>query len=143
MWRWILPPAVMLSLVAITNSEPKMLTEMKDRYFKTLDILRLSGDPMWKPVLAPAIITGLNGKKDGVIGSNVNKGYEIYICLDGEDVNSAFYVLIHELAHMTVPEYDHSIKFWENFEKLKKICIDNGLYMKAGPRQYCGDTIRD
>jgi len=136
-------PLVALTLVAITDSEPKMLTELKARYFKTLDILRETGDPMWKPVLNPAIITGLHGKKDGVIGSNVNKGYEIYICLDGDDVNSAFYVLIHELAHMTVPEYDHSIKFWENFEKLKKICIDSGLYVKSGTRQYCGDTVRD
>ena len=136
-------PLVLLSLVALTNSEPKMLTELKYRYFKTLDILRETKDPIWKPVLKPAIITGLNGKKDGVIGSNVNKGYEIYICLEGDDVNSAFYVLIHELAHMTVPEYDHSIKFWENFEKLKKICIDSGLYVKSGTRQYCGDSVRD
>jgi hypothetical protein len=132
-----------LALAVLTNQEPKMLTELKYRYFKTLDILRETGDPMWKPVLKPAIITGLNGKKDGVIGSNVNKGYEIYICLDGDDVNSAFYVLIHELAHMTVPEYDHSIKFWENFEKLKKICVDSGLYVKGGVRSYCGDQIRD
>ena len=132
-----------LALAVLTNQEPKMLTELKYRYFKTLDILRETGDPMWKPVLKPAIITGLNGKKDGVIGSNVNKGYEIYICLDGDDVNSAFYVLIHELAHMTVPEYDHSIKFWENFEKLKKICVDSGLYVKGGERKYCGDSIRD
>ena len=132
-----------LALVAFTNSEPKMLTDLKDRYFRILDILRANGDPLWKPVLKPAIITGLNGKKDGVIGSNVNKGYEIYICLDGDDVNSAFYVLMHELAHMTVPEYDHSIKFWENFEKLKKICIDSGLYVKGGERKYCGDSIRD
>lgn len=139
----LLAPLVLLSLVALTNSEPKMLTELKYRYFKTLDILRETKDPIWKPVLNPAIITGLNGKKDGVIGSNVNKGYEIYICLEGDDVNSAFYVLIHELAHMTVPEYDHSIKFWENFEKLKKICIDGGLYVKSGTRQYCGDSVRD
>ena len=145
MWTsvlWVI--VIFLTLVVlITNSEPKMLVELKDRYFKMLDILRATGDPIWTPVLKPAIITGLNGKKDGVIGSNVNKGYEIYICLDGDDVNSAFYVLIHELAHMTVPEYDHSIKFWENFEKLKKICIDNGLYAKGGVRSYCGDQIRD
>ena len=59
-------PLVLLSLVAITNSEPKMLTELKYRYFKTLDILRETKDPIWKPVLKPAIITGLNGKKDGI-----------------------------------------------------------------------------
>lgn len=127
----------------MTNSEPKMLREIKQRYWSILNMLRETKDPMWLPVLKPAIITGLRGKKDGVIGSNVNKGYEIYICLDGDDVNSAIYVLIHELAHMTVPEYDHSIKFWENFEKLKKLCIDAGLYTKSGERQYCGDTVRD
>jgi len=134
---------VMLVVAIATNSESKMLTELKTRYFKMIDILRETHDPLWYPVLRPAIITGLNGKKDGVIGSNVNKGYEIYICLDGDDVNSAFYVLIHEVAHMTVPEYDHSIAFWENFEKLKKICIDSGLYVKSGERKYCGDVVRD
>ena len=132
-----------LVISLITSSEPKMLTEIKHKYWAILDMLRETGDPMWKPILKPSIITGLHGKKDGVIGSNVNKGYEIYICLDGDDVNSAIYVLIHELAHMTVPEYDHSIKFWENFEKLKKLCIDRGLYVKSGERKYCGDTVRD
>ena len=120
-----------------------MLREIKQRYWAILILLRGTGDPLWMPVLKPAIITGLRGKKDGVIGSNVNKGYEIYVCLDGNDVNSAVYVLIHELAHMTVPEYDHSSKFWENFGKLKKLCIDAGIYSPQGERQYCGETIRD
>jgi len=134
---------VIMVWALITNSEPKMLSELKHKYWAILDMLRETGDSMWFPVLKPAIITGLRGKKDGVIGSNVNKGYEIYICLDGDDVNSALYVLIHELAHMTVPEYDHSIKFWENFEKLKKLCIDKGIYVKSGERKYCGDVVRD
>ena len=125
------------------NNEPTMLTELKLRYWAILDMLRASGDPMWAPVLKPAIITGIYGKKDGVIGSNVNKGYEIYICLDGDDVNSAVYVLIHELAHMSVPEYDHTKHYWENFKKLKELCIQKGLYTKGGDRQYCGDTIKD
>ena len=120
-----------------------MLTELKLRYWAILDMLRASGDPMWIPVLKPSIITGIYGKKDGVIGSNVNKGYEIYICLDGDDVNSAVYVLIHELAHMSVPEYDHTSHYWENFKKLKELCIQKGLYTKSGDRKYCGDTIKD
>ena len=85
----------------------------------------------------------MSGKYDGVIGSNVNKGYEIYICLDGDDVNSAMYVLIHELAHMSVKEYDHSGDFWTNFKKLKEIAIENGLYTRQGARGYCGDVVRD
>jgi hypothetical protein len=146
MWPWIMTAIVMfvtLVWAIVTNSEPKMLKELKQKYWEILKMLKETGDPMWEPILKPSIITGLYGKKDGVIGSNVNKGYEIYICLDGDDVNSALYVLIHELAHMTVPEYDHSIKFWENFEKLKKLCIDRGIYVKAGERTYCGDAVRD
>jgi hypothetical protein len=120
-----------------------MLSQIKARYWAILDMLKQTGDPRWTPILKPAIITGIKGKKDGVIGSNVNKGYEIYICLDGDDVNSATYVLIHELAHMSVPEYDHTTKFWDNFEKLKTLCIQNGLYTKAGVRGYCGEVVRD
>ena len=130
-------------LLAFINTEPPMLTELKKRYYKALEILRSSGDPMWVPCQKRAIITGIYGKKDGVIGSNVNKGYEIYICLDGDDVNSAMYVLIHEIAHMSVTEYDHSDKFWENFKKLKGICVENGLYEVKGTRTYCGETVKD
>jgi len=142
---WPVLALMFLTLLAIVrfNKEPTMLTELKLRYWAILDMLRASRDPMWIPVLKPSIITGIYGKKDGVIGSNVNKGYEIYICLDGDDVNSAVYVLIHELAHMSVPEYDHTQNYWENFKKLKDLCIEKGLYTKAGDRQYCGDTIKD
>ena len=121
----------------------KMLDGLKVNYWKTLDVLRATGDTLWHPVLKPAIITGMHGKYDGVIGSNVNKGYEIYICLDGDDVNSATYVLLHELAHMTVSEYDHSNGFWENFKKLKEVAIQNGIYIKNGSKKYCGDVIPD
>lgn len=132
-----------MAIILFVNKEPPMLTELKARYHRLCKILKDTGDPLWYPVLKPSIITGIYGKKDGVIGSNVNKGYEIYICLDGDDVNSAMYVLIHELAHMSVPDYDHTTHYWINFAKLKKICIDNGIYVKGGTRQYCGDTVRD
>ncbi len=142
---WILFVIAVFIIIVVTNREPPMLTELKKRYCATLDVLRSTGDPMWKGVLRSSIITGMVGwsKSKGPIGSNVNKGYEIYICLDGDDVNSAMYVLIHELAHMSVPEYDHTSHFWENFTKLKQICIDNNLYVPSGERVYCGDTVRD
>jgi hypothetical protein len=142
-WCLIFLVALYLILIFVINEEPPMLTELKKRYRTTLQVLRDTGDPLWHPVLKPSILTGIYGKKDGVIGSNVNKGYEIYICLDGDDVNSAMYVLLHELAHMSVPEYDHTTSYWDNFSKLKKVAIDNGIYQKNGVRQYCGDTVKD
>ena len=136
---------VLLLSVFWFHQEPAMLTELKQRYWATLEMLRQSGDPMWKGVLKPSILTGMSGwdKVNGPIGSNVNKGYEIYICLDGDDVNSAMYVLIHELAHMSVPEYDHTTNFWKNFEALKKLCVAKGLYKLDGVRKYCGDVVKD
>lgn len=144
-WWWILIAVLVLIviLILIFDRQAGMLGELKSKYRAMIEVLRKTGDPLWKPVLNEAIITGIRGKKDGVIGSNVNKGYEIYICLDGDDVNSAMYILIHEMAHMTVPEYDHTEAFWTNFKKLKDICINAGLYHKGGERNYCGDTIRD
>jgi hypothetical protein len=136
---------VVLVVIVSLNTETPMLTDLKYKYWILLEILRRTGDPLWDPVRKPAIITGMLNwdKTKGPIGSNVNKGYEIYICLDGNDVNSAMYVLLHELAHMSVPEYDHTNKFWAHFEKLKKIAIDGGVYVPSGTRTYCGDTVKD
>lgn len=136
---------VVLVYIVSVNKEPDMLSELKYKYWILLEILRRTGDPLWHPVCKPSIITGMiNWNKDnGPIGSNVNKGYEIYICLDGNDVNSAMYVLLHELAHMSVPEYDHTDKFWKHFDKLKKIAVDGGVYTPTGTRTYCGDVVKD
>ena len=133
--------AVAADVVSLTK-DPPMLAEIKRRY----KIIResLPAEDRWKLICKrPSIITGTSPGMNTTIGLNVNKGYEIYICLDGDDVNSATYVLIHEMAHMSVPEYSHSDKFWDNFKKLKKICIDAGLYEPTGTRNYCGDTLID
>ena len=134
---------IQLVIALFLNKQPPMLAELKQRYYRLVKVLKDTKDPLWVPVLRPAIITGIYGRKDGVIGSNVNKGYEIYVCMDGADVNSAMYVLIHELAHMSVPEYDHTAAYWTNFNKLKEICIQNGLYQNGGERMYCGEKIKD
>jgi hypothetical protein len=144
MW-WIILAVLILILISIFNFEPKLLTDIKERYRAILGAIKKSGDPTWDGCMRESIITGMVdwSKNSGPIGSNVNKGYEIYICLDGSDVNSAVYVLIHELAHMSVPEYDHTEKYWENFKKLKEFCVQNELYSPQGARMYCGDDIKD
>jgi hypothetical protein len=146
MWQWLVIATlfIIFMIIIVTHREPPMLIEIKKRYWAIMDMLRATGDSKWHGVLRPAIITGMVGwsKDKGPIGSNVNKGYEIYLCLDGDDVNSAMYVLIHELAHMSVPEYDHTSDFWKKFEELKDLCVSNGLYVKGEDRQYCGDTVR-
>lgn len=130
-------------LVEIIKSvkEPEMLTEIKRRY----EIIRTSlpADARWERICSKcAIITGVD-PSSGVVGSNVNKGYEIYICLDGEDIDSAMYVFLHELAHMTVSEYDHSTNFWNNFKDLRIVCQNIGVYSPVGAKKYCGKEVKD
>jgi len=144
MW-WLV--AIFLTLVLVmviaTHKQPSTLVEVKSRYEKLRVHLQTLDDPRWKKLTSVPIITGMIDwdKKKGPIGYNVNKGYEIGICLAGDDANSAFYVLIHELAHITVSEYDHSTDFWKNFKDLKDICVGLGLYDPNGATTYCGELI--
>jgi hypothetical protein len=53
-------------------------------------------------------------------------------------------VLIHELAHVTVDEYDHSPEFWASFKDLKALCKTLGIYTPIeGSLEYCGIMIQD
>lgn len=136
--------AVVVAVLTRLNTEPEMLSLLKQRYAELREVL--GDDPRWKPIKKQSILTGLVGgysKKNGAIGYNVNKGYEIYICLAGDDVNSAMHVLIHELAHLSVSEYDHTVAFWKNFKDLKALAVGAGLYQEMGKREYCGESIRD
>jgi hypothetical protein len=128
-------------LILFRIEEPPLLSELKRRY----EIIRtgLPHEDKWKLIKEKcAIITGTD-EKTGIVGSNVNKGYEIYICLDGDDIKAPMYVFLHELAHLTVKEYDHSQTFWENFRKLREICEHLDVYEKVVEQQYCGETVKE
>ena len=132
-----------LLFILWTNSKDQdpLFTEIKRRY----DIL-LKNIPEEFSVLREnrAILTSKREKSpEGSIAFNVNKGYEIYICLDGKKINAAMYVLLHELAHITVEEYDHSEQFWKNFRKLREYASTIGVYTPEAEMEYCGQIIRD
>lgn len=132
---------VVLIFILLTNSEDPLLTELKRRY----DIL-LEKLPAEFNILREnrAIITAKEERAtDGNIAYNVNKGYEIYICLDGGKINAAMYVLLHELAHITVEEYDHSERYWKNFKKLREEASKIGVYTPEHEMEYCGEIIKD
>lgn len=141
---WWLLVTMILVVVVWYNKPPPILDEVKRRYDLLRAHLATLDDPRWRKLVKPSIITGMVDwdKSKGAIGYNVNKGYEIGICLKGDDANSAFYVLLHELAHITVSEYDHSTEFWKNFKELKEIAASQGLYDKqTGAVTYCGEVI--
>ena len=124
-----------------TTRSPDILKEVQKKY----SILRNNLPPGMEKLKKPIVITGFS-RKYGEVGYNVNKGKEIGLCIDPvEDaVNKAFHVLIHELAHAVSDNYAHDKKFWENFDILKKRCIELGIYDPIPTREkYCGKYVKD
>ncbi|BAT22300.1 hypothetical protein [Yellowstone lake phycodnavirus 2] len=131
--------AVLADVITLTK-DPPMLAEIKRRY----EIIRksLPAEDRWKLICGKvSIVTGTSPGMTREIALNVNKGYEIYICLEGEDVESAMYVFLHELAHLAVSEYDHTQKFWDNFKDLREICAQLGVYKPVSDKKYCGESV--
>jgi hypothetical protein len=148
MYHWVLFGASLLLIFLIaTVDEPRLLKDIKWRYSVLQKHLKDTPniDPRFEVLRRhQPIITGISSTRmnKGTIGYNVNKGYEIYICLDGENIEPAMHVLIHELAHMTVPEYDHSEAYWKNFQDLRQLCITLGILSPSkDPQRYCGGEI--
>jgi len=131
-----------IACIMFFNVEDPLLTEIKRRY----NILLNSDLPPECKVLSKnkAIITSkTRSESDQNIAFNVNKGYEIHICLDGRKINGAMYVFLHELAHITVEEYDHSEAFWSHFKILRLHAASLGIYTPENDTEYCGQTIHD
>lgn len=126
---------VIATLIVVTHREDERMSRLKDRYYTFISNVPEKYSVLRKPVC----VTGTYG---GEIGSNVNKGSEIFVCLDG-DTNDSFHVLLHELAHSTVSEYDHSDKFWNNFTELRTLANQEGLYTPVENKRYCGKQISD
>lgn len=144
-WTWwvflLLMMILCVYLISITR-EPKSLRVVKERYKVLTDYLKTKRGPKKFDVLADPIIITASTNTDE-LGYNSNKGYEIGLCLDG-DPNDIFHVLLHELSHSTVEEYDHSEQFWKNFSELRDICVDLGIYQRIPQRKaFCGKFIQD
>jgi hypothetical protein len=130
MWRWILPLLVLNVISLTTLKEPENFRALKELY-----TVFLANVPSQFPELRRrSIILGFQG--DGTeIGYNVNKGYEIGVCLDGTP-NQMFHVLLHELAHTTVKSFDHNEEFWKNLKELKEHCKGLGIYEEITTQTY-------
>ena len=140
--KWVL--LILLALFAIyTCKEPTNLQELKVKYNEFLTkIQKENVDPRFDVLNKRILISGFRGG-NAEVGYNVNKGDEIGICVNGT-TNQMFHVLIHELAHSTVREYDHSNQFWTNFNDLKRLCVQWGIYQEINSdSNFCGKYIRD
>lgn len=126
---------ILVFFIVAFHREDEKMTRLKERYYDFIDRLPQKYSMLKKP-------TCVTGRYGGDIGTNVNKGSEIFVCLDGS-TNDSFHVLLHELAHSTVSEYDHSDKFWENFAELRELAKNEGMYEPVSNKSYCGKMISD
>lgn len=135
MWKLVI--LVLLAVLAIlTTEEDPVMRRLKNHYYSFISEL----PDEYKKIKKPVVITGTYYQGD--VGSNVNKGGEIYVCLENS-VNDAFHVLLHELSHSMVKEYDHSTGFWDHFHSLKNLAIEKGYYTPVSTKKYCGSVISD
>jgi predicted metal-dependent hydrolase len=129
-------------VILLTTRENEKLKEVNERYKKLRQHLKETNNEKFHMLTRHIPITGKLWMSNSV-GTNTNKGGEIVVCLDGE-VNEIFHVLIHELAHCTVKEYDHSPAFWKNFEELSTICVNIGIYERVTKKtEFCGQHVQD
>ena len=130
-----------LTVIFTTKLSPETV-KLRKHYNKFLDAVRTNEIPEKFKVLRTPVIIHTYPSFGEEIGWNLNKGHEIGICKG--PLNEMFHVLVHELAHSTVEEYDHSDAFWKNCEELKSLCVEWGLYTYIRkPTLYCKKYIKD
>tara|TARA_R110002072_G_scaffold13429_4_gene56467 strand:- start:14185 stop:14616 length:432 start_codon:yes stop_codon:yes gene_type:complete len=127
----------------LSTKEPENFTRVKEMYRTFIDHIRENNtDPRFSRLKNETVLVAYRGRSHE-IGYNTNKGYEIGLCIDG-DPNQIFHVLLHELAHCTVDDYEHNSNFWKNFNDLKTICAKIGLYQMIPQKEkFCGKHIQD
>jgi len=133
--------AVPFGAILSQIKQPDVMTELMRRYdLLRTELRRIDEFPeLWNK----GIVTGMSEISADGVGYNVGKGYEIFICTKGQ-INYIMHVFLHELAHNTVDEYDHSSKFWDNLTELKSIAIGIGIYEPIGSNvAFCDSYIGD
>lgn len=124
-----------------TTKEPEKVRLVREKY-TTLREALIREDKFPK-LHRPMPLTAYHRTWDGALGFNVNKGFEVGVCIDGE-VNEIFHVLLHELAHCVVPEYDHSEEYWRSYIELRDMAVRLGIYEKIPEKTpFCGKDVQD
>lgn len=129
--------------IFINTKEPENFKIVKEKYRILREHIEQNGDEEMKVLVNEIPLTAHNDIYLNSLGYNTNKGYEIGLCIDGTP-NQIFHVLLHELAHSTVEEYDHSKNFWDKTKKLKDMSQELGIYEPINEKtRFCSSYIQD
>ena len=124
-----------------TTKEPEKVRVVREKYNTLREALISRGK--FPKLHNPMPLTAYHRTWDGALGYNVNKGFEVGVCIDGE-VNEIFHILLHELAHCVVPEYDHSDAYWNSYVELRDLAVELGIYEKIPDKTpFCGKDVQD
>ena len=124
-----------------TTKEPEKVRVVREKYNTLREALISRGK--FPKLQNPMPLTAYHRTWDGALGYNVNKGFEVGVCIDGE-VNEIFHILLHELAHCVVPEYDHSDAYWNSYVELRDLAVELGIYEKIPDKTpFCGKDVQD
>ena len=96
-------------------------------------------------------LSEVNSKSSIDAAFSVNKS-EIAVCVRDakgrlQDDETAMFILLHELAHLSVDSYGHGDSFWKAFRLLLKIAIEDArVYVDQNfenfPVRYCDQAVR-
>lgn len=129
--------------ILLNTSEPENFKIVKERYRILREHLKTHEKEEFRNLQNEIPLVAHNEQYFRTLGYNTNKGYEIGLCIDGEP-NEIMHVLLHELAHSTVPEYSHSHNFWNQTAELKKIANEIGVYTPINNKtRFCKAYIQD
>ena len=133
---------VLCVLIFFQTDEPQVLKNIKEKYRILREDLKNHEDESIRIVSRQVPVVAYY-KMKSTVGYNSNKGQEIGICLDGDE-NDIFHVLIHELAHCTVEEYNHSKRFWNNYRIIRDRAVRLGIYDYINEKKpFCGKHVQD
>lgn len=100
-----------------------------------------------------SLIISENIDEENHTSYTVNKGEEMVVCLKSRkthkfhDINLIMYAVIHELAHIACPEYDHTELFKKIFMFLLEVAEDIKVYKyvayDVNPHEYCGMMLTE
>ena len=133
-----------------------MMKEINSRIDRLVDHFEINNYPdkdraqltakRWKKV---KVSETLKGESD--IAYLVNKDEELKVCLrdpntdEAEALNTAMFVVLHELGHLMSSKYGHGVEFWNNFKLILKKAIELNLYTYENynkrSTKYCGIDI--
>ena len=109
----------------------------------------------WKMYPGDPLLSTIRGRWDKTLAEatngvaySTNKKF-ISICVrdaDGKietDLNSAMFVLLHELAHVAENSQGHTPKFWRTFKTILEMAANVGVYTyrPMSEETYCGKRL--